>query len=136
MVAYVYNYIKRRFMMFQQWKPFNFEISFEEWLIVFKLTGDADSVTTDSIFEKIMAETSLFNKIVLDMADLAYCNSRFLWQLFSLADSLEKKMGKVCIRKCNQAIIETLTIVWMFDVIPMCETVAEARQYLTNHKEG
>ncbi|EKE29304.1 MAG: hypothetical protein ACD_2C00193G0025 [uncultured bacterium (gcode 4)] len=123
-------------MLLQEWKPFSFQISLEDWLIVFRLAWDADSMNTDSVFEKIMSETNMFNKIVLDMDWLSYCNSRFLWQLFSLADTLEKKMWKVCIRKCNQAIMETLSIVWMFDVIPMCETVVEARQYLTNSKEG
>jgi anti-anti-sigma regulatory factor len=130
-LAYINNWL---IMNIPAWKPFTFEVLFKEWLAVFKLSWDAGLIDADIIFEKISEETDLFNKAVLDLWELDYCNSRFLGQLFSLADNVDKKHWKLCINRCNDMILETLTIVWMFDVIPMFETLSESREYLISPK--
>lgn len=110
--------------------PLNIESNSEENIIICTIKWEADNINIDWVFNKIAEDILNFNKIILNLGELVFCNSKFLGNLFFLADTIEKKWWKLCINECNPLIIDSLSIVWIFDVIPYFEDKESSLDYL------
>lgn len=110
--------------------PLEIESIEEDKVIICTIKWEADNTNIDWVFDKINWDIENHNKIILNLSELVFCNSKFLWNLFFLADTVEKKWWKLCILECNSLIIESLSVVWIFDIIPMFTEKKEALNFL------
>ncbi|MDD2565880.1 MAG: STAS domain-containing protein [Candidatus Gracilibacteria bacterium] len=110
--------------------PLDIKTNNGESIIICTIKGETDNINIDSVFNKIAEDIKDYNKVILNLSELIFCNSKFLGNLFFLADTIEKKGGKLCILGCNPLVYDSLSIVGIFDVIPYFEDKESSLDYL------
>lgn len=104
------------------------ESKWKNIMLIFEWEADISNI--DEIFKKIFTLNEDNDSIILNLEKLTFCNSKFIWNLFFLADTIEKKWWKICILWCNQIIYDSLKTVWMFELMKLFYNKDEAINYL------
>jgi anti-anti-sigma regulatory factor len=112
--------------------PFEISKNINSWIYTCIIKWDADMWEANPFFEEFIQEPFKYDKVMFDLDEVTYCNSRFLGYLFAVADLLEKNWGKWCIHKCSPLIYETCYVVWTFDVLPLFWNEDLAIKYLND----
>lgn len=101
------------------------------WVIMYSLSWAFDPNLIESFFQEVNQDIEKFGKIAFNFENFKYCNSHFIWQLFWIAENLDKTNWKACIIKCNPEIYEMLFVVGIFELIPLFWNEHFALSYLT-----
>jgi len=105
----------------------------QNWILIFKFTGELDETNADKTFTNIYKEIWDFTdkKIIFNLEWLKYLNSKSIWYIADIYSNIEESGSKMYITNCDESVKDVLELVWITTIVPTVDTQEEAIKELS-----
>jgi anti-anti-sigma factor len=99
------------------------------WVLVFEFNWELDETNADKTFNVIYEQIWDFSpntKIIFNLAELKYLNSKSIWYIADIFSNIEDVEWKMYISNCSEWVQDILELVGITTIIPTVISVEEA----------